>query len=128
MNQVNDVMEEESDNANSLPTLKSLGKEIATVRKMLDCTQTVFATALGITPQTMSLIERGRFKLTNNLAAKIYFSLYEIMDDKDTIEMFGLEKYQIVCINDLMKNLHRYISQLNSDLKTVVIETKNIDS
>lgn len=128
MNHVNGCMdEEESDKSDTFDiNLKSLGTQIATVRKMLDCTQSVFANAIGITPQTMSLIERGVFKLTNNLASKIYFSLYEIMNDKDTIAMFKLEQYQILCINDLMNNLRRYIAKLNSDLKNVVAEAKNI--
>ena len=127
MNHVNGCMdEEESDKSDTFDiNLKSLGTQIATVRKMLDCTQSVFANAIGITPQTMSLIERGVFKLTNNLAAKIYFSLYEIMNDQDTIEMFKLEQYQILCIDDLMNNLRRYIAKLNSDLKNIVAEAKN---
>lgn len=122
------INEKESDSTNTLDVnLESLGKHIADVRKMLDCTQLIFANAIGITPQTMSLIERGKFKLTNNLASKLYFSLFEIIDDKETLAMFKLQQYQILCINDLINKLQKYISGLNSDLKDIVTEVKNID-
>lgn len=122
------IDEKESDDENSSISLKSLGIQISTVRKMINCTQVLFATAIGITPQTMSLIERGGFTLTNNLAAKIYFSLAEIMNDKETLYLLELEKYQIMCIQDLMENLRNYISSLNSDLKQTVKDIKIIEN
>lgn len=117
----------ESNDENSSISLKSLGIQISTVRKMINCTQVLFANAIGITPQTMSLIERGGFTLTNNLAAKIYFSLAEIMNDNETLYLLELEKYQIMCIQDLMENLRSYISSLNSDLKQTVTDIKNVE-
>lgn len=107
-------------------SLRSLGKQIATVRKMLGCTQSVFSEAIGITPQTLSLIERGLFELTNNLAAKIYFSLYEITNDKDLIVLSSLEDYEVMCIKDLMNNLLKYIRNLNIGLKLVIEESKTL--
>lgn len=101
-------------------SLRSLGKHIATVRQMLGCTQSIFAEAIGITPQTLSLIERGLYTLSNNLATKIYFSLYEIMNDKDSIILSTLEEYQIVCIGDLMDNLLNYTRNLNTGLKLAI--------
>lgn len=125
MDYANSVLNENSDNTNtSSINLKSLGKQISTVRKIFDCTQVVFASAIGITPQTLSLIERGGFKLSNNLAAKIYFSINEIMADKDTMTLVNLEQYQIMCIQHLMNNLRRYIAEMNSDLKTAITEIK----
>lgn len=107
-------------------SLRSLGKQISTVRKMLGCTQSVFAEAIGITSQTLSLIERGVFILTNNLAAKIYFSLYEIVNDNDPIVLSSLEKYEVDCIKDLMNNLLNYICNLNLGLKRTIEEIKMV--
>lgn len=98
--------------------LKLLGRQIAITRQMFGCTQSEFAGAIGITPQTLSLIERGKFLLTNNLAAKLYFSLYEIAEDEHTMNLF--EEYQVNCINDLMTNLFDYIRSINSELKKVI--------
>ncbi len=116
------VFEEEKDekDAKEDNQLRKLGKEIADVRKVLGCTQSMFAQALEITPQTLSLIERGNFKLTNNLAAKIYFSLYELVKDREMMDLLGIPDYINAMIETLMDELREYISQLNSNLvKTI---------
>ena len=104
--------------------LKLLGKKIAITRKMLDCTQSVFAEALGITPQTLSLIERGNFQLTTILAAKIYFSLCELIDT-DVAEILGLENSTKLAIEEVMTLLEKYIRQLNSSLSSIIKNRNN---
>lgn len=100
--------------------LSDLGTQISIVRKMLDCTQTVFSNTIGITPQTLSSIERGKFTLTNNLAAKIYFSLFEVISDDELLKLYNFQPYQIQCIKDLMEKLLLYMRSINSELKSTI--------
>lgn len=107
--------EEEADNKKFEHNveLEKIGENLAIIRKMFGLTQVEFAKALEITSQTLSLIECGKFPLTNNLASKIYFSLYEIVKDEQIIEVLQLQEYAILAIKELMNLLRIYIRGLN---------------
>lgn len=103
-----------------------LGKEVSNVRKLLDLTQAEFADAIGITVQTLSLLENGKFKITNNLAAKLYFSFLEILNDCELDDLICLTDIQKLAIKLLISKLHNYIATINSNLKTHLRnDTKN---
>lgn len=105
----------------------NIGQTIKFSRIGLSLTQEEYAKCIGITPQTLSLIERGKLGVTNNIASKIFFSLNELLKDEKLFEI--LENFQINLINLTLKELSKYLSYLNSDLKNNLLKNKlNIKS
>ncbi len=102
----------------------NLGQTIKFARIVLNLTQVQFADAIGITSQTLSLIERNKFEITNNIISKIYFSIKELLNDDNICNK--LENYQINILNSTTNILEKYLLALNSNLKNILFNKPNI--
>lgn len=131
-NDISNTSEEnQTDDGGGGIDLRILGQKISTIRKLLNLTQAEFAETLGITGQTLSLVENGKFDLTNNLASKIYFSLSEIINDNELCELINLNYIQKMAITDLSEDLINFVRVMNSGLKKhmlTISKSENIES
>ena len=103
----------------------NLGQTIKFARIVLNLTQVQFAIAIGITSQTLSLIERNKFEITNNIISKIYFSIKELLNDDNICNK--LENYQFNALNSTTNILEKYLLSLNSNLKNTLLNKSNIN-